>query len=386
MNRPSLELADIFKKFDNLLDKRTPTEYKVIRAIKNCRTDALGGHQLSCNQCEFKKNAYNSCRNRHCPKCQFLSKVKWVEKRKEDLLPCTYFHVVFTLPSELRRLVLQNKELCYNLLFKTSSETLKEVAKTSKNLGAEIGFIGVLHTWSQNLIDHPHVHYIIPNGGLSSDKSKWVKGRGTFFLSIKVLSEVFKAKFIKNLKNLYQEKRLTILGSVEHLQIDHLFDDYLNTLASKDWCIYAKKPFLGPEQVINYLGSYTHRIAISNYRLVKVENEVVTFKVRDNDNPGKSKLMSLHVKEFMRRFLLHVLPKGFVKIRHFGILGNRYRKEKIKLIRELENIIESLCLKESLNWSELLKKVTGVDIHQCPNCNSGELIPGPKKDNLLNTS
>jgi hypothetical protein len=249
------------------------------------------------------------------------------------------------------------------------------VAKNPKNLGADIGFIGILHTWSQNLIDHPHVHYVIPAGGLNKEKNKWIKSKKEYFLSVKILSQVFKGKILKMIKEIYQEDNLTLLGDLEELNAPHIFDLYINELASKSWVVYAKKPFAGPEQVINYLGQYTHRIAISNYRLEKVEDERVFFKVRDNNNPGKSKTTSLAINEFLRRFLLHVLPKGFVRIRHFGILGNRYKKEKIKLIRELENIIENLSSEVQLNWQDLLKKVLGLDMGQCPSCKIGELTP-----------
>ena len=375
MSRQSLELAKLFRQYGHLLQGVIPEQQKVINAVTNCRTEILGGHIQSCNRCDYQKNCYNSCRNRHCPKCQYLTKVKWIEKRKEDLLPCEYFHVVFTIPSGLRRFFLQNKERCYSLLFKASSETLKEVAKNPKNLGADIGFIGILHTWSQNLIDHPHIHYVIPAGGLSKEKNRWIKSKKDYFLSVKILSQVFKGKLLKMIKEIYEEDNLTLLGELEELNAPHIFDHYINELASKSWVVYAKKPFAGPEQVINYLGQYTHRIAISNYRLEKVEDERVFFKVRDTNNPGKSKTTSLAINEFLRRFLLHVLPKGFVRIRHFGILGNRYKKEKIKLIRELENIIENLSSEVLLNWQDLLKKVLGLDMSQCPNCNIGELIP-----------
>lgn len=386
MERPELEIAHLFEKFGDQLNNLHPTQSKVVNAIRSCRTEALGHHVLSCNHCGHKQNSYNSCRNRHCPKCQFLTKVKWIEKRKADLLPCHYFHLVFTIPNSLRRLFLYNKELCYNLLFKTSSETLKEVSRKPKNLGAEIGFIGVLHTWSQNLIDHPHVHYVVPAGGLNNEKNKWVKSRNNYFLSVKVLSVVFKAKLLKALKQAYCENRLNLTGELEELLAPHIFDNYLNDLAAKDWIVYAKKPFGGPEQVINYLGQYTHRIAISNYRLVRLKGDKITFKVRDKDNPGHSKLMTLNALEFLRRFLLHVLPKGFVRIRHFGILGSRSKKEKIQLIRELEKIIESLVSEIDLNWQELLLKTTGIDLKLCPSCKEGELTPTAGEKGVVNSS
>ena len=380
--RASIELADIFSRFEVQLGNQLPESHKVINAIKSCRTAKLGGHKLKCGNCHHEKQAYNSCRNRHCPKCQFLKKVKWVEKRKEDLLPCQYFHVVFTIPSELRALFRQNKELCFNLLFKTSSETLKEVAKNEKNLGADIGFTGILHTWAQNLVFHPHVHFVVPGGGLNNKKNKWIHCPNDYFLPVKVLSKVFRAKMLKNLRESFDKSELRLTYDVDYLEDPRVFTELLSSLSQKDWLVYSKKPFAGPEQVINYLGHYTHRIAISNYRLVKVEDGKVFFKVRDKDNPGESKVMSLTVKEFMRRFLVHVLPKGYMRIRHFGLLGNRYRKEKIALIRQLEKIVIEYQAKEEETWQELLKRATGIDISRCSKCSDGEyeiLYPSTEK-------
>jgi hypothetical protein len=258
-------------------------------------------------------------------------------------------------------------------MFKATSETLKEVARNPENLGADIGFIGILHTWSQSLIDHPHIHYVVPSGGLSQNKKEWIKSSDNYFLCVKRLSKVFKGKLLKMLREIYDEEKFTLLGELEELAAPHLFDHFINDLAAINWNVYAKKPFAGPEQVINYLGQYTHRIAISNYRLIKIEGTNVHFKVRDKDNPGKSKTMILHVKEFLRRFLMHVLPKGFVRIRHFGILGNRYKKENINLVYELQKIIRSLPVSAKLCLEDLIKKVLGMDINSCPKCKCGEL-------------
>ncbi len=336
----SLEIVDIFNEYGHLLNNLSNDKMKVIQAIKRCRTSDLGGHKLECDSCDFKKYAYNSCRNRHCPKCGFIARQKWIAKRSEDLLDCQYFHVVFTLPAKLRSLMIQNKRVCYDLLFKTSAETLKQVAKNPKYLGADIGFIGVLHTWSQSLIDHPHIHFLVPGGGLK-DK-EWIESSEVFFLPVKVLSKVFMGKFIEGLENLFHEGRLEFHGSIDYLSHFANFKELLLSCTEKSFIVYTKKPFLGPKQVINYLGGYTHRIAISNYRLVKVEDGKVHFKVRDKSNPGEKKVMVLDVQEFMRRFLLHVLPRGLVRIRHFGILGNRYKKVKIALIRMLQGIEEKI--------------------------------------------
>lgn len=386
MSSQSIELASLFRDHSHLLKSIIPEQHKVINAIQNCRTDVLGARKLECNSCEYQKYLYNSCRNRHCPKCQTLTKIKWVEKRKEDLLPCEYFHVVFTIPSKLRRLFLQNKRLCYTLLFKATSETLKEVARNPENLGAEIGFIGILHTWSQNLIDHPHIHYVVPSGGLSMDKKKWIKSSDNYFLCVQRLSKVFKGKLLKMLREIYDEEKFTLFGELEELNAPHLFDHFINDLAAINWNVYAKKPFAGPEQVINYLGQYTHRIAISNYRLIKTEGTNVHFKVRDKDNPGKSKVMVLHVKEFLRRFLMHVLPKGFVRMRHFGILGNRYKKENINLIHELLSIIRSLPRSSELTAENLINKLFGIEINSCPKCECGELKHVGDLKNKLSTA
>ncbi len=366
----SLEIADILNKYSYLLDNLSKEKMKVIQAIKRCRTSDLGGHKLECNSCDYTKYAYNSCRNRHCPKCGFIARQKWIGKRSEELIDCQYYHVVFTLPASLRRVILQNKRECYDLLFKSSAEALKEVARDEKYLGADIGFIGVLHTWSQNLIDHPHIHYLVPGGGLKG--RKWIS-HDEFFLPIKVLSKVFMGKFIEGLEKLFHENKLSFYGDNEYLSHFANFKDLLLSSTEKEFVVYTKKPFLGPKQVINYLGGYTHRIAISNYRLVKVENGKVYFKVRDKKSPEQSKVMSLEVKEFMRRFLLHVLPRGFVRIRHFGILGNRLKKEKIALIRKLLHIVEKSQREIEKTWKELMEDLLGLDVDICPRCRDGTL-------------
>ena len=383
--RAQTELADIFRKHRNGLGILTPDKHKVINAVVNCRTKVLGGHALACNQCDYKKNAYNSCRNRHCPKCQFLTKVKWIEKRRQELLPCSYFHVVFTIPQELRSVFRQNQRLCYDLLFKATSGTLKEVANNPKNFGAQIGFIGILHTWAQNLVYHPHIHYVVPAGGLNS-KNKWIKGRSDYFLPVKILGIVFRAKLLKALKEVYNQDKLEFFGKLEHLKQPAMFDELLYQVSAKNWHTYSKKPFAGAKQVISYLGQYTHRIAISNYRIVEMKDDKVVFKVRDNDNPGKSKLTTLTAAEFLRRFLQHVLPKGYMRIRHFGILGNRYKKEKIKLIRKLNNIIEALDSMSDLHWQEVLLKYLNFDVTICPSCSCGTLEAVEQMENELNTS
>ena len=339
--------------------------FKVMRAITSCRTEKLGRHTRECSKCQHQEISYNSCRNRHCPKCQFMTRVNWVTKREEELLPLKYFHVVFTLPSELNPLILQNKAILYDLLFKASAETLKEVAKRKKNMGADLGFIGVLHTWGQNLMDHPHIHYIVPGGGLNL--KSLVQAKRKYLLPVKILSQVFKGKFLSELEKLHEKNKLQFHGQIENLSDATKFKGLLVECASKAWVVYSKQPFHGPKQVISYLGQYTHRIAISNHRLIKIKDDRVYFKYRDSRSENKSKVMSLHVREFMRRFLLHVLPKGYVRIRHFGILASRLKKETIELMRNLM-AVPTLVTR---TVTDVLREIIGVDLTQCPQCKEG---------------
>lgn len=367
-NKHQFEIADIFRDYGRLLGRLPLAHHKVIQAIKNCRTKVLGGHEYECKSCNYTQNLYNSCRNRHCPKCGFTARTKWIEKRNAELLDCPYFHVVFTIPSELRALFLANQKLCYTMLFEASSKTIKEVAKSPENLNAEVGSIGVLHTWGQNLMNYPHVHFIVPGGGLSPDKKKWIKSDEKFLLPVRVLSKVFKAKLLDLLETAYDEDKFNLSYDLERYQCPAQFEELIKSCVYKDFAVYCKRPFAGPQSVIKYLGQYTHRIAISNFRLVKIEDERVYFKVRDNNNPGEKKVMSLHVKEFMRRFLLHILPKGFVRIRHFGLLANRYKKVKVVIIRQLQGVKESLKIALEKTWKNFLLEVTGKDPDKCPAC------------------
>lgn len=384
--KPRLEIAEIFEKFDYLLGPLAPEQRKVIQDIKNCRTKILGGHRLKCNSCEHEKNAYNSCRNRHCPKCQFLAQTKWIEKRMEDLLPCQYFHVVFTVPSELRPLILRNKKVCYDILFKAASQTLKEVAANADHLGAEIGCIGVLHTWGQNLLDHPHIHFIVPGGGLSKDKTTWVPCKPDFLLPLKILSKVFRGKVLEFLDVAFNKNKLKLLGQIAPLSSPPIFKDLLIDCAVKEFVVYAKESFAGPEAVIKYLGQYTHRMAISNYRLVKLEDEKVHFRIRDPENPGKKKVLALPVVEFMRRFLLHVLPRQYMRIRHFGMLGSRLKKMKISIVRQLQGVKEKVTQTADQCWKALLKKTTGIVADLCPHCKTGSLQIVARLWPLINSS
>jgi len=341
MNRPTVEVADIFRvQGRNFIDRHRNRirfqQLKVMQAILHCRTAALGGHIDICPRCGGDKTiSYNSCRNRHCPKCQAQARQRWIAARKQELLETRYFHVVFTLPHELHSLILQNEAELYNLLFRTVADTLLEVAANPEHLGAEIGFFGILHTWGQNLLFHPHIHCVIPGGGLASDHTHWIHPRYPFFLPIKVLSKVFRGKFVDGLKRALRQGRLTFAGAIERMAEPKCFAAFLRTLFRQDWVVYAKPAFGGPEQVLRYLGRYTHRVAISNHRLLAFDGRHVTFRWRDYAHGNKQRLMTVAADEFIRRFLVHVLPKGFVRIRHFGFMANYQRSASLKLCRQL---------------------------------------------------
>src|ERR1700694_5914339 len=340
MSRPPLEVADLVRAAGDAFVERsrkwiTGKHVKVLLAIARCRTAALGGHLDECTRCGHRAISYNSCRNRHCPKCQAGARDRWLAARRQELLPTRYVHVVFTLPSQLAPLVLQNKKVIYDLLFRASAETLLEVARDPRHLGAELGFFTVLHTWSQKLGLHPHVHCVIPAGGLSLDHTQWVKSRDRFFLSIKVLRRVFRGKFVAGLQRAFQEGQLHFHGEMTLLAHPKTFAAWLRPLFRKDWVVYAKPPFGGPQYVLQYLGRYTHRVAISNHRLVSFADQKVTFRWRDSAHNNEQRRMTLALDEFLRRFLLHLLPDSFVRIRHFGFLANRRRATCLPLCFQL---------------------------------------------------
>jgi len=340
MKRPTVEVAGILRaQGRRFLDRyRSGLNYqqiKAIRAVQNCRTAALGGHIDACLRCGHQAISYNSCRNRHCPKCQAQARQRWVAKREQELLDTSYFHVVFTVPHELNVLALDNPRLFYDLLFSASAQTMREVAANPKHIGAEIGVISILHTWGQNLLLHPHIHCVVPGGGLSPDHSRWVRQRYPFFLPVKVLSRVFRGKFLAGLKRLRQRKQLRCSGPAATLSDDRQFAELLRRMHREDWVVYAKPAFGSPMQVIRYLGRYTHRVAISNHRLLAFDGEHVTLRWKDYARGGKQRKMTLAATEFLRRFFLHVLPKGFVRIRHFGFLANRFRAKRLSLCRQL---------------------------------------------------
>jgi Putative transposase/Transposase zinc-binding domain len=336
MNRPPLEVADLIRTAGAAFIERNHQwirweHVKVMLAIVRCRTAALGGHLDECTRCGHRAISYNSCRNRHCPKCQTAARERWIAARQRELLPTPYVHVVFTLPHRLSPLVLQNKKVLYDLLFRTSAETLLQVARHPRHLGVEIGFFAVLHSWSQKLSLHPHVHCVIPAGGLSPDHSCWIRSRKNYFLPKEVLREVFRGKFVQALKQAFRDGQLCFQGDLKLLAQTKLFAAWLRPLYRQDWVVYLKRPFGGPQYVLQYLGRYTHRVAISNHRLVSFAEEKVTFRWRDSAHGNQQKLMTLSVDDFLRRFLLHLLPKGFVRIRNFGFLANRKRATLLPL-------------------------------------------------------
>ena len=379
--KSSPEVADIFRAFGESYrqvhgEEMPLRHFRAMRAIEICRTAALGGHTDACDHCGAVRISYNSCRNRHCPKCQFLAKERWIEDRKQDLLPVPYFHVVFTLPEELRPLALRNQKVVYDLLFQSASQTLRELSRDPQHLGAQIGFTAVLHTWSQTLMDHPHLHCVVTGGGLSLDGQEWIAGRKDFFIPVRVLSRLFRGKFLDCLKKAYQDGKLKFPGVLAPVGGSASFNVYLSGLYQQEWNVYCKPPFSSPEEVVDYLGRYTHRVAISNDRILSLEGDQVSFRYRDYADGGKIKTMSLHAFEFIRRFLLHILPEGFVKIRHYGILSNRNKATRLRRCRQLLGVsIHNEQEKEpKTTWEDLLYRLTGVDPRICPHCGIGRMV------------
>ncbi len=343
MKRPPWEVADIIGRsgrrfLDRYRDSLTWPQVKVLRAIERCRTAALGGHRDRCDRCGHQAISYNSCRNRHCPKCQTHARDKWLAARQQELLPVDYYHLVFTVPHTLVPLIWQNKRVLFRLLFETSAATLLKVARDPKHLGAEIGFLSILHTWGQTLQPHPHIHCVVPGGGLSPDHQHWIRTPNHFFLPVNVLSRVFRGKFVAGLRRLFGQNQLVFFGECRALAQPKAFSAFLRTLFRQDWVVYAKKPFGGPQHVLQYLARYTHRVAISNHRLVEVTDTQVKFRWKDYAHHGKQRMMTLTLEEFLRRFLLHVLPRGFPRIRYFGWLANRRRGAMLPFCRSLLSV------------------------------------------------
>jgi len=370
------EVADIFRQHGPVYresHKLPRNHLRVMGAIEACRTAALGGHKDKCDQCGHLEISYNSCRNRHCPKCQTLRKEKWIEARSEDLLPIEYFHVVFTIPAELNPLVSMNRKVMYDLLFRSVSETLIELADDPKHLGAKIGVISILHTWGQNLMDHPHIHCIVTGGGLSSNGNRWIPCRKGFFLPVTVMSALFSGKFLDHLKHGFKKGALVFDGAISHLKEPGTFESFRRHLYHKKWVVYCKPPFGGPKGVLQYLGRYTHRIAISNNRILNIQDGRVSFLWRDYADDNRQKTMLLPSDEFIRRFLLHVLPERYVRIRHFGLLANRNRKGNIAACHKMlgrKNVTKEKRLE---TWQEQLLRICGIDVSVCPLCRKGKM-------------
>jgi hypothetical protein len=375
MTEKKLELADIFRSLDPSFVAALPAaQRRVVDDIVACRTAALGGHIEQCDQCGYRQIAYNSCRNRSCPKCQATARAEWMQARAEELLPVAYYHVVFTLPEQLSPLALQNKRIIYNLLFKAASETMLEIAADPQHLGAKIGFFAVLHTWGQTLQHHPHLHCAVPGGGLSADNSQWMACRPGFFLPVKVLSRLFRGKFIAYLREARDHGQLHYLGQLSHLAEAEEFNRWLRELSRIEWVVYAKPPFGGPQQVLKYLARYTHRVAISNGRLLKLDDNEVTFCYKDYAAGNITKTMTLDAQEFARRFLLHVLPRGLVRIRYYGFLANCCRAEKLGLCRRL--LSAEKAEQESVTEVQKDDDQSGLSTAHatCPSCGQGKMV------------
>jgi hypothetical protein len=372
MARATHEVADVIRLFGDALLREgevTPARRRVMRALLACRTSQLGGHVESCDNCDYRRIAYNSCRNRHCPKCQGSRQAKWLEDRAKDLLPVEYFHVVFTMPEELARIALQNKRVVYGILFAASAATLHTIAADPKHLGAEIGFVCVLHTWSQDLRHHPHVHCVVPGGGLAPDGS-WVACRPGFFLPVRVLAAMFRGKFVAALRAAFERGELRLQGSLRSLCDAASFAACLDRAMARRWVVYSKPPFGGPEQVLKYLARYTHRVAIGNRRILDVSADGVTFRWRDRAQSNRLRTMLLPGVQFLRRFLQHVLPRGFTRLRHYGLLANRKRSAKLAECRLQLDAPMASPTSPCVEPFELPEE-------RCPACHMGRLVHRP---------
>jgi hypothetical protein len=352
---------------------------RVMAAIEQCRTAALGGHVEQCDRCGHTRVWYNSCRNRHCPTCQSLARAAWIEDRTADLLDTEYFHVVFTVPQAIAEIAAQNKAVVYGILFRATAETLRTIAADPRHLGAEIGFFAVLHTWGQTLMHHPHLHCVVPGGGLSPDGTRWIACRPGFFLPVRVLSRLFRRLFLTALHEAFEDGHLRFTASLQALSDPHGFADHLRPARTTQWVVYAKPPFAGPQQVLDYVGRYTHRVAISNHRLLDMDDGHVRFHYKDYraDRSETPRTMTLAATEFIRRFLLHVLPAGFHRMRHYGLLGNRHRTHKLARCRQLlGTTVAPLIVGETRppDYRDRYESLTGVSLRTCPVCPDGHMI------------
>jgi hypothetical protein len=381
MDRPKFEVADVFRRYGEAYRHEhgaslSTAQRRAMTAIEVCRTAVLGGHLEHCDHCGYQRNAYNSCGDRHCPKCQSFARFKWLEDRQAELLNTQYFHVVFTLPQQIATIAYQNKRELYGILFRATAQTLLTIAADPKHLGAEIGFFAVLHTWGSNLLHHPHLHCVVPGGGLSADGTQWISCPAGFFLPVQVLSHLFRRLFLGYLLKAFDGGKLEFFSSLELLRDRSSFLDYLAPLREAEWVVYAKRPFAGPEQVLDYVGRYTHRVAISNNRLLDIAEGKVTFRYKDYRHGAEQKTMTLQAEEFIRRFLLHVLPEGFQRIRYYGFLANRYRAQKLARCRVLLGMpaAEPATSEASKDYSERYEELTGSSLWQCPVCHKGRML------------
>jgi hypothetical protein len=365
-DRPELELAKVFRQCSDALSCLDGRQARVVRAILNCRTAALGGHVQQCDRCDHREIAYNSCRDRHCPKCQGSQQFRWLEAQEQHLLPIEYHHVVFTVPDTLHALFRANPRLCYGLLFAAVAETLHDVARNPKNLGATIGFSCVLHTWTQTLLFHPHIHCIVTGGGLDPDRRRWIASRCGFLFPVRILAQLFRAKLLRRLESGLNDKTLSSNEVDPHAR--------LRAAARKDWVVYSKPPFAGPRQVLRYLGRYTHRVAISNHRLVTLDHDRVTFRWNDRARGDPKRLMTLDVREFLRRFLLHILPSGLMRIRHYGLLANPVRSEHLERCRQLIGDTKEHSDQAPPTSGQQSQRPLAGNFNRCPRCQIGRLV------------
>ena len=392
MPRPACEIADVFRRYGAAFQAQYgwrlgPLHRLVLKALAACRTAQLGGHVLECDRCGHRQQAYNSCHNRHCPKCQAGLRAQWFEDRQRDLLPVEYFHVVFTLPDELGALALQNKAVVYNLLFRAVSETLLEAAAGWKDLQARLGFFAILHTWGQQLDLHPHLHCVVPGGGVALDGSRWISCPRGFFMPVKLLSRIFRGKFLAFLKEAQRRGELTLAGRLQPLASDRAFRTWLGPLYDKPWVVYAQPPWQGPEHALKYLARYTHRVAIGNSRLQSIDDGQVTFTYKDYRRGQRPRTLTLSAAEFIRRFLMHVLPRGFVRIRYYGFLANRHRQQQLRHIRELLNAPQPALPDEGTNPQP--QPVSAAGNQRCPHCPQGllwpiDIAPRPRLSEIIN--
>jgi len=375
------EVADIFRRYGEAYRQRhagslSTAQRRAMSAIELCRTAALGGHVEQCDSCGHQRICYNSCRSRACPKCQSLARAQWLDERQAELLDTEYFHVVFTVPYEIATVAYQNKSEVYNILFRAAADTLRMIAADPTHLGAEIGFFGILHSWGQNLTFHPHAHFIVPGGGISPDGTRWISCRPGFFLPVRVLSRLFRRLFLEYLERAHQAGKLRFFSSLQHLGERAAFLGHLALARKAEWVVYAKPPFAGPQQVLEYVGRYTHRTAISNNRLLSADDDKVRFRWKDYRNGDRPGTMTLTADEFIRRFLLHVLPEGFQRIRYYGFFGNRHRKQKLARCRELLGMPEAQPPADEppADYQDCYEAVVGSSLKECPVCRRGHMV------------